>query len=102
LAKKIGITNPGRKNDRIQLYKRFGWKVLATWEDQDGKLILDLETRTLRWIRKEIGLPPFLSSPDMRGISGASETYSSEGLTDKELINHVEEELSNLKSSDDS
>lgn len=84
-ARKIGISNPGRKNDRLSNWERNGWVIFQTISDVDGRKILDLETEMLRWIRKDLRLPPFLASQDIGSIGGASETFSGEGPSNLEV-----------------
>lgn len=96
-ARKIGIANPGRKIDRLSNWKRNGWKILQSIRDDDGRIILDLETEILRWIRKDLCLPPFLSSEDLGSIGGASETFSADGPSDSEVWGRALEILEDLK-----
>jgi hypothetical protein len=39
MAHKIGIGNPSdlKSNDRIEIHKKYGWKIFKTWEFEDGK-----------------------------------------------------------------
>ncbi len=84
-ARKVGITNPDRGQNRIENWKKRQWKVIQTIHSEDGSRILNLETQVLRWIRKDLGLPPFLGSQDIGNIGGASETFSAEGPSDSEV-----------------
>jgi hypothetical protein len=88
-ARKIGITNVRSKSDRINGFKKIGWNVIATFEHPDGQIILNLETQMFRWIRKELHLPPYLGSIEMGRMSGGSETFSGEGISDDEVIRRI-------------
>lgn len=93
LARKIGITNVNAKNDRISNWKKNGWDVVASFESQNGRAILETETSILAWIRRVHKLPAFLSSQDMGKMAGWSETFSSEGPTDKEINEEIRKRL---------
>ena len=84
-ARKVGITNPDRGQNRIENWKKRQWKVINTVHSEDGGRILNLETEVLRWIRKDLGLPPFLGSQDIGSIGGSSETFSAEGPSDSQV-----------------
>ncbi|MDB4018613.1 zinc-ribbon domain-containing protein [Aquiluna sp.] len=93
-ARKVGITNLTTRNNRMTNWVRGGWDVLATFESENGRAILDTETAILNWIRHELHLPPFLSRSDMGAMAGWSETFSSEGPSDAEVKNKIQEVLS--------
>lgn len=95
-ARKVGITNPKARANRLARFEVSGWKTLQTWSDDDGLLILNLETRMLKWLRKDLGLPPFLSAQDMGRQGGWSETFSIDGITNREVIEKVQYELAQL------
>lgn len=96
-ARKVGITNPQARADRLGRFEESGWRTIRTWFDEDGLVILNLETAVLRWIRKDLGLPPFLTSNDMGRQGGWSETFSEDGIPNKEVIEKVDLELLKLK-----
>lgn len=95
-ACKVGITNPSAKNQRVTNFMDSGWSVIRTWED-DGLLILNLETKVLQWIRKEKQLPVFLGKSDMGRHGGWSETFSQDAISQFELISFIESELEKLR-----
>ena len=97
MAGKIGITNSGIKTDRLALFRRHGWKVLWTFESDDGYLILNLETQMLRWIRKDLGIPRYLGKEETRKTGGHSETFSNEAITNTELLNHAQDIIDRLQ-----
>jgi hypothetical protein len=73
---KIGITNPSAKNDRLKGFKNEGWTVHFTINDEDGRLILRLETLLLSWIRKDLKLPIHLAKRSVKSMRGSSETFA--------------------------
>jgi hypothetical protein len=89
-ARKVGITNPGRKTNRITAYGP-DWSVIQTLYSRDGSSIQSLETLTLRWLRKEKGLPPFLGRLEMGKNGGQSETFEAAGASDQEVLDKIEE-----------
>jgi hypothetical protein len=90
-ARKVGITNKERRNDRLQNFASDGWVILQTVESSDGDFIQSLETRVLRWIRKDCGLPQFLGKEDMGRTGGYSETFSMDTISNAEIIRKIDE-----------
>jgi hypothetical protein len=70
--------------------------VVKTWERADGRLIQQLETQTLVYIRKTLGLEPYLRKGDLGETGGWSETFNREGISKEELIHWVELKLRQL------
>lgn len=93
LAKKLGITNTNKRRSRLDAFQRAGWHVIHTVGPLEGHVILELETRLLRWIRNDLGLPPFLAKDLMKQTAGWSETFSSEAIPDKQVIDKIDEIL---------
>jgi hypothetical protein len=87
-ARKIGIAN--QSSDRLEKWRKRGWKLVWQHESEDGKSVLDLETKVLRWIRKDLGLPPHLGDQELGAIGGWSETFSSEGVTNEVLLTKID------------
>lgn len=83
-ARKVGITNITRGNDRVGAYFSTGWKLLAQWE-MVGSEARAVETEAFMWIRKELVLPQFLSHREIGRAGGATETFSMEGPSDEEV-----------------
>jgi hypothetical protein len=75
-SRKVGIANSN--SDRLSSWTKSGWIVLHVIEDVSGQYILDLETKVLRWIRKDLQLPVFLSKAEIGKLAGWSETFSGE------------------------
>ena len=92
-AFKIGITNSDSKYNRLKLFLDRGWQLLATWENPSGRIILDVETQFLRWLRLEMGIPQLLDKSSMGAPQGASETFSDSILTQAEVIAKIEDLL---------
>jgi hypothetical protein len=93
-ARKVGISN--YKTKRVESYEK-GWKVVRVWDDDNGLLILNLETNILRWLRRDLGLPPYLGQVDMGKAGGASETFAEEGISNDEVVSKIETEFAELQ-----
>jgi hypothetical protein len=91
-ARKIGITNVDIRTDRLNAWNQRGWRTVKTYRG-DGFTILTLETLVLRWVRKDLGLPPYLGQSEVGGIGGWSETFSGEGPSNFEIIIKIDELL---------
>lgn len=98
-ARKIGITNPKSRFDRVEGFKKLGWTVIAVYNDENGAVILDTETSMFEWIRKELGLPQFLGKSEMGRMGGNSETFSGEGISDYEVIQRIQTTLHQVQNS---
>jgi hypothetical protein len=87
-ARKIGITNVNRKSDRIA---RFGtdWITINTVSHENGEVVRELETLLFRWIRRDLGIPPYLGPEEMGSAGGHSETFSLEGPSDKVVLEKI-------------
>ncbi len=93
-ARKVGIAN--QTSNRLSLWQKRGWTVLWKYETPDGQIALNLETKVLRWIRKDLGLPPHLGDQELGSIGGWSETFSSEGVSNVVVIQKIESTLADL------
>ena len=89
-ARKAGITNQGIKTDRIKKWVDLGWDVVQLWVHEDGQITRDLETAFFRWVRLDLGLPPYLSIDEMTR-AGWKETFSADGPSDIDLIARIDE-----------
>lgn len=94
-AMKIGITNPDSKLDRIRGWIDAGWDVLFTHES-DGVSIQGLELQMKRWVKKELGLTPYLSKQEVGKMRGASETFSSESVSAISVIGKAKTLISKM------
>lgn len=91
-ARKIGITNLNAKTKRVDKFVSGGWEVITTYTNDNGLLIRRTEEVMLRRIREEFDLPQFLTQSDMRGMSGATETFSLEGVSNNQLLLEIDYE----------
>lgn len=96
-AKKVGITNGNREHSRLKLFQQAGWDIVFIQQSTDGRQILELETRMLRWIRKDLKLPAYLTIAEMRRTGGFSETFEGDAISNLELVNRAKELISELK-----
>jgi hypothetical protein len=86
-AFKVGISNSEFR--RLAQYDAH-WAVLKVWHHESGRVVADVETAVLKWIRKELNLPPYLSKADMGMAGGASETFSSSEISEIEVSQFIE------------
>lgn len=96
-ARKVGIAN----TDSVRLENFIGedWRIVRTYTIQEGGLVRDLETEILRWIRKDLDLPPYLGPEEMGRYGGWSETFSSEGPSNRTIVSKIEEVIEKLGAS---
>ena len=88
-ARKVGITNPSVKANRLKAFQKAGWEVVKTWSHTDGDFIRGLETEVLQWLRGDQGMPQYLSADVMPGPGGAVETFADDGIPDLDIIKFV-------------
>ena len=96
-ARKIGITNVG--TSRLESFAKDGWNQVFLLQGEVGSVIRLVETQLFRWLRIEHALPAFLGREEMRRIGGWTETFSSEGPTDLEIIERIKAEYAELSTS---
>lgn len=99
-AGKIGITNVDARQSRLEALRTVGFEVVETWQRENGRVIRDLETKALRWVRKELGLGPYFGREEMGRVAGWSETFSLADLTNKEVCAKISELLAQIEDSD--
>lgn len=95
-ARKIGVTNLNNRGDRINDWKKSGWTLLGSFDHPLGQTILTLESRLLRWIRQDLGLPQYLSDSDLKRLGGATETFSGDGVSNQEILDRIRLECLDL------
>ena len=93
-SRKVGITNVG--TDRLSYFTRRGWNIIQIVERDEGHVARELEARVLLWIRVKHQLGVFLSRKDMGKRGGWTETFSTAGPSNKEVIRKIKSELGNL------
>ncbi len=86
-ARKIGISNFEFK--RLAEYE-VHWTAIKLWSHESGLAVAGVETQTLKWLRKEKGLPQFLGREEMGQAGGFTETFSFDGVSDFEVITYIE------------
>lgn len=95
MARKVGITNTNGTVDRVERYG-IDWALVFSITNRDGRLVRELERRTLSWIRDDLGLPKYLNKRDAGLRTGHTETFSSQGASNKEIIAKVKEIYADL------
>lgn len=70
---KVGITNTG--STRLRTLASVGLMPGKLYEFPEGSEPLEIETKLLRHIKKDLGLKQALTKVDMRGAGGATETF---------------------------
>ena len=65
-------------------------------ESQEGGLIRQLETSLFDWIRVDLKLPSFLGAEEMGRQGGWSETFSSEGPSNEQIVKEIIERQKQL------
>jgi hypothetical protein len=83
-ARKVGIAN--QSSGRLKDWENNGWSLIFKYESENGLVVLNLETKMLRWIRKDLGLPAFLGKEEMGRFAGGTETFSIDGETNESII----------------
>jgi hypothetical protein len=64
-AHKIGITNEGAREIRLEKHLKQGWETYRTQYFPDGNRAFEIEQEILSWWRNELGLPVYLSKIEM-------------------------------------
>lgn len=90
-ARKIGITNIEAREKRLTKFSANGWDIIFTLEYIVGHNILWLEKSALKWIRNDLGLPQFLGPEDMSQTGGWTETFSSEEVTNSQIVSKIKD-----------
>jgi len=89
-AHKIGIGGHDSTKNRLERHKKFGWKVYATKDLDNGEDAYELEEQVLEWIRFDMGLPKYLLSEQMPQ-GGHTETVDSNEIDLPTIWSKVEE-----------
>ena len=64
-AHKIGITNIGAKEKRLEKHAKQGWVTYETLIFENGNNAYEVEQEILNWIRIDLGLPVYLGKAQM-------------------------------------
>jgi hypothetical protein len=94
-AHKIGVAGTAKHNLRLKKHKKFGWKIYKHKEYKSGLEAFNVETETLKWLRNEKDLLPYLTNEQMPQ-AGWSETVDASEI-DLPTIWAKVEELSRVK-----
>ena len=74
-AFKIGVTSSLARTDRFAAHLRYGWECVQQWQTPNMGTATLVESRILRWWRKELGAPAAVPT-SLMPQAGASETVS--------------------------
>ena len=96
MSGKVGITNQEAKQIRLKRHGNFGWRLVWDLKDDSGHKVRELERATLKWIRKELGLPQHLGKREMSETGGWTETFSMGDLSEIAVIKKVKKLWSEL------
>ena len=88
-ARKIGITNADIRTKRIKLFVHHGWTVIRIFEFASGSQAQQLEKQMFQWLREELAMPTHLAREDLGKLKGHTETFSSDGISNSEIVNKV-------------
>jgi hypothetical protein len=86
-AHKVGIGNFQEKTtkDRLHNFGKRGWTTHRVWKFNTGFDAMEIETKVLNILRKEMALPIYLTKEDMPATGGHSETVGADSITLLEL-----------------
>jgi recombinational DNA repair protein (RecF pathway) len=96
-AHKIGITNDGAKEIRLEKHLKNGWETYRTQYFTDGNRAFEIEQEILSWWRNELGLAVYLSKSEMPQ-GGFTETVDANELDLLTIWSQVNLILTKLKS----
>ena len=88
-ARKIGITNYGIRTDRVRQFVSKGWKVIRLFIFESGGIPPVLEKQVLSWLREDNNMPQYLAKGDLGHLSGESETFSMDGISNEAIIEKI-------------
>jgi hypothetical protein len=90
-ALKVGVGNSqaGKKNDRIKRLQKFGWEVHKRWDFETGAEAFGIEQNVLNYLRKDLGLPIYLTLDLMKDTGGHTETIDADSITLLELEKNI-------------
>jgi len=94
-AHKIGISGMHSKEDRLKDHAKNGWTLYKRKTLESADQTYEIEQETLRWLREDRGLPPYLSK-DQVPQAGWTETVDASEI-DLPTIWAKVEELSKVK-----
>ncbi len=74
------------RNDRLYNLGRNGWEVIKKFEYETGLQAQTHEFRFFQILRNELKIPIFLSSADMKGTAGHTETMDADLISSTKII----------------
>jgi hypothetical protein len=86
---KLGITFQG--SGRVEKFKMRNWDEIKTWQFEDGNQAQSIETLFFSILRSDLTMPPFLGEEEMSGLGGWTETFSNESMSRSDLIDLLEQ-----------
>jgi hypothetical protein len=92
-ALKVGIGNPSSIPDRIQSYLKKDWILLKKYDFSTGVKAELLETKILKWIRKDLGLRPYLTRDLLK--NGHTETADLNEIDLSILYDVIDKQIKN-------
>ena len=98
---KIGITNDGAKEVRLEKHLKHGWETYQTRYFKDGNQAFEIEQEILSWWRNDLGLSVYLSKSEMPqgGFSETVDANELDLLTIWEQVGLISKKLSNREGS---
>jgi hypothetical protein len=93
-AHKVGIANLSKTKlaDRFYHHQKQGWSLVARWNFESGSNAQNIEREILSKLRKEMGIPAYLSKDDMP-FGGWTETMSADAISLTKLRRMMEKEV---------
>lgn len=86
-SRKIGITNFG--TSRLESFSKAGWVRLFSLEFKRGEAAKRVEGALFSWLRGEQGLSVHLGPEEMGRVGGWTETFSTDGPSDLEVVEKI-------------
>lgn len=93
-ARKVGIR--GVDSSRLRNFELIGWQCQREFAFEDGSRARQVEKEFFIWLRRNRGMPAFLGKEEMEPYAGATETFSMEGPSDKEVIEKISDIIQSL------
>jgi hypothetical protein len=94
-ALKVGIGNTNNRQDRIDRHIKDGWKLYRKYDFDKGDRAYSLESKVIKWIRKDLKLPVYLTKEFMK--SGHTETVNLDEIELPLLFMKVDEIIKGLQ-----
>lgn len=96
---KVGVGNSqeGKKNDRIKRLQKYGWDVHKRWDFETGAEAYGYEQIILTHLRKDLGLPAYMTLDLMKETGGHTETVDADSITLLKLEKIITKVIKGLK-----